>query len=402
MRAGELMTPQNHSAEKSALACLLDGASVYCAPFAEAHFARPDHQLVFRAIRELADERKPANIITVRALLESRGELESAGGDPSRFFDKETPCGGDALLADLFPHLESARRNRDAVLHIHKHLGDLTSLRVDASTFAEELAELAAPAALSDGGDSVADILAEMEGEEGDRDTFPTGLAPLDDHLGGGFLRGELGVFAAHTGGGKSALLVQAAVANADQGRKVIYYSLELGRTELNLRAAAIHAKVPMPRKPRPPWDARTKSALNSILHLPLKFRTSCGDQLADIAANIRAEVRAGRCDMVIVDYLQRVSNKCDTRELEVASIARALKSIAMRENVPVLTASQLNDNGALRESRAIGHDADFVLVIGEDDLLVDKFRRGPCGVHLPCHLIGAQSRFVPTAREAA
>jgi len=267
-------------------------------------------------------------------------------------------------------------------------------------TFAEELSQLAAPAAVSSGGDSVADILAEMEKSGGEDEMFPSGLAPLDKHLGGGFLRGELAVVAGGTGSGKSALLVQAAVANAAAGRRVIYYTLELGKTELTLRGASIYRNVPLPRKTRPPFTPQMNSALCDLALLPLHFRQDCGDQLADILANIRAEARAGRCDMVVVDYLQLVGNKSESRELEVAGTSRALKSIAMREQVAMLTASQLNDGGLLRESRAIGHDADFVMLIKEDNIVVDKCRRGPRGIAIACHLQGDKSRFVATAKE--
>ena len=101
-----------------------------------------------------------------------------------------------------------------------------------------------------------------------------------------------------------------------------------------------------------------------------------------------------------MVDYIQRVGIEADTRELAVATVARTLKTIAMREKIVVLTASQLNDNGQLRESRNIGMEGDFVFRITENGLRVDKCRRGPRDVLLPCHLLGAQSRFVATAKE--
>lgn len=392
------LIPKNEAAEQAVIGSLLMGASPYAAPLRTEHFAAPDHQLVFGAVMALADEGQPVNVLSVTSYLTAKGQLEDAGGPPARFLSASVATGADEHIRHYFGDLEAARRNRDAVLHIHKHLGDLTSLRVDAATFSEELSALSAPAAVSSGGDSVADILAEMEQLDGDDELFPSGLAPLDQHLGGGFLRGELAVVAGGTGSGKSALLVQSAVANAAAGRRVIYYTLELGKTELALRGAAIYRNVPLPKKTRPPFTPQMRSALCDLGTLPLHFRQDCGEQLADIAANIRAEVRAGRCDMVIVDYLQLVGNKSETRELEVAGTSRALKAVAMREKIAVLTASQLNDGGLLRESRAIGHDADFVMLIKEESIVVDKCRRGPRGVSFACHLQGDRSRFVPTA----
>ena len=387
--------PKNDSAEKAVIACLLTNASVYRVPLTEAHFAAPDHQLVFRAVLDLSEAQQPVSIMSVRSKLESRGELENAGGDPSRFFDYGG--GGDDVLHYHFPLLESARRNREAVLLIHKHLPELTSLRIDAAQFADELSQIAAPVAVSGGGDSVADIVADIEAREllGEkREFFTSGLDALDNLLRGGFVRGNLGVYAGRTGGGKSALLVQAAVANAEAGRKVIYYTTELGQEELIERAAACYRGVSLN-------DFKgLRLAMCDLIALPLVFRKDCGVEIASIVADIRAEVRAGNCDIAIVDYIQRISHKAEGRELEVSGVARKLKDVAMQADIPVLTASQLNDEGRLRESRAIGMEADAVILIKDDFLVVDKSRRGPAGeaVAVRCHLQGDKSRFVQTA----
>ena len=390
------LIPKNDAAEQAVIGSLLMGASPYSAPLRAEHFAAPDHQLVFNAVMALADEGQPVNVLSVTSYLTSKGQLEDAGGPPARLLSLDVASGAEEHIRHYFTDLEAARRNREAVLHIHKHLGDLTSLRLDAVQFAEELAELSAPAVVSSGGDSVGEILAQIEADMISgvaEDVFPFNLGPLDRHLEGGFHRGELGVIAANTGGGKTALMIQAAVTSADQGKKVRYFTLELPKKDITMRMACALGGVTM-RDTRRFVEATTKLA-----GLPLKVHQQFSE-LGEIAAEIRAAVRAGDCDIAFVDYCQRVSVKADTRELAVASVAQTLKNIALRENIPVVTGSQLNENGALRESRAIGHEADFVLVIGEDGLRVDKFRRGPSGAHLPCHLIGAQSRFVATAKE--
>jgi replicative DNA helicase len=396
MPAMKSLIPKNDAAEQAVIGSLLMGASPYAAPIRAEHFAAPDHRLVFGAVMALADEGQPVNVLSVTSYLTAQGQLEDAGGPPARFLSADVASGGDSHVRHYFADLEAARRNREAVLHIHKHLGDLTSLRVDAATFAEELSQMAAPAAVSSGGDSVAEIMADIEQEmvSGQAaEVFPCNLGPLDKHLEGGFHRGELGVIAANTGGGKTALMIQAAVANAEAGRKVRYFTLELPRKDITKRMACALRGVSMKD------SKRFAAAAFDLMALPLKVHQQFSE-LGEIAAEIRTAVRAGDCDLAVVDYCQRVSVQADTRELAVASVAQTLKNIALREDIVVLTASQLNDNGALRESRAIGHEADFVLVIGEDDVLVDKFRRGPCNVRLPCHLIGAQSRFVATAKE--
>ncbi len=388
--------PKNETAEQSALACLLSGASPFSVPLRSEHFAAPDNRLVFDAVCAVAEEGQPVTLASVTSYLTARGELEAAGGPPARHLAADVAAGGDAVLAYYFDDLESARRNRAAVLHIRKHLADLSALRVDAAQFAEELAEVAAPVSVAANDDSAAEILAAIEAREArgeQREVFPSGLGPLDRHLGGGWHRGELAVVAGGTGGGKSALLIQAAAACANDDKKVRYFTIELPKEDVFDRMACALRGVSAP-------DIKKFNAARCALGaLPLKIHGSF-TTLAEISGEIRAAVRAGDCDVAVVDYIQRVSHKADTRELEVSAIARTLKTLALRENIVVLTASQLNDNGLLRESRAVGHEADFVLTIGDDGLRVDKFRRGPHGDLLPCHLLGAQSRFVPTARD--
>jgi replicative DNA helicase len=45
------------------------------------------------------------------------------------------------------------------------------------------------------------------------------------------------------------------------------------------------------------------------------------------------------------------------------------MKNVAKRTGTHILTASQLNDSGKLRESRAIGQDADGVFIISKVEL---------------------------------
>ena len=58
---------------------------------------------------------------------------------------------------------------------------------------------------------------------------------------------------------------------------------------------------------------------------------------------------------------------------------------------------------GMLAEGRYLARIASNVVVklpLTENGLRVDKCRRGPRDVLLPCHLLGAQSRFVATSKD--
>jgi replicative DNA helicase len=83
---------------------------------------------------------------------------------------------------------------------------------------------------------------------------------------------------------------------------------------------------------------------------------------------------------LIVIDYLQLVegADSDDRREAEIAKISRQIKGLARDLNRPVIALSQLNrkaehDNkrptlANLRESGAIGNDADVVLLIHRPD----------------------------------
>jgi replicative DNA helicase len=378
--------PKNDSAEKAVIACLLDTASAHSVPLTEEHFAAPDHRLVFKAIRDLSEEKQPVTLMSVRSKLESRGELEKSGGDPSRFFDYGG--GGDTLLAHHFPELENARRNREVVLLIHRHLPDLSDLSLPAAQFAEELAAISTPQAATTG-ITAAEVVAQMEADllRGEpEESFPIGLRPLDDHLQGGLRRGELFIAAAATGKGKTALMVQCAATTAQAGHPVVIFSLEINERDILRRIAAASSGIS-------PNHPRFRSALCDAIRLPVTiYRTS---ELAEILATIRTHTRQQKAGLILVDYMQLVDgSKADTRELVLNETARRLKNTAMREGTAIFSASQLNDQGQLHSCRAIAHHADCVMDIREDGITLAKFRRGPAGVSVSCQLRGALSRF--------
>ena len=112
----------------------------------------------------------------------------------------------------------------------------------------------------------------------------------------------------------------------------------------------------------------------------------------------IKSESRHQNFDVIIVDYLQliRSDHYYGNRASEVGDISKALKSLAMELNVPVILLSQMNRSSEqretkepeiseLRESGDIEQDASIILLLwnlSEDDkslkgLKVGKNRQG-------------------------
>ena len=132
------------------------------------------------------------------------------------------------------------------------------------------------------------------------------------------------------------------------------------------------------------------------------------------MADDILADIEQGDYQVVMVDYLQLLdvtTAKGESREQAVSNVARKLKNLAKRKAVTILTGSQLNDDGQLRESRAIGQHADKVIYVskvevdGEADesrrsLDIKKNRGGPRGKRIQLRFAGASFRFREVAED--
>lgn len=97
----------------------------------------------------------------------------------------------------------------------------------------------------------------------------------------------------------------------------------------------------------------------------------------------------------MVIDYLQllRLGRRCESKQVEIEEISRALKQMARELKVPVVALSQLSRDSVrrgepslidLRGSGALEQDADAVLFIHHEGssskLILAKNRNGPTG----------------------
>ena len=109
----------------------------------------------------------------------------------------------------------------------------------------------------------------------------------------------------------------------------------------------------------------------------------SMGGSITELKAKARRLKMEHGLDMIIVDYLQLMSNASSgfslNRVQEISDISRNLKLIARELHIPVMALSQLSRNvegrpdkrpilSDLRESGSIEQDADIVMMLYRDD----------------------------------
>ena len=227
-----------------------------------------------------------------------------------------------------------------------------------------------------------------------------TGLPGFDNYLPAGIMPGQLGVFLAYPGIGKSWLALYFAVQAWKQGRSPMVISLEMSETEVRNRVFTImgeglwsHRKISngeIEIDMLKSWHAK------SIQGKP-EFHIISNDSGGEINPSVlRGKIDQYKPDFVIVDYLQLMApnQKSDNETVRMKNLSRELKLMAIGEEVPIIaissaTPDDVNDLstvptlGQTAWSRQIAYDADWVLALGRgtnSDIIECAFRKNRNG----------------------
>jgi len=227
---------------------------------------------------------------------------------------------------------------------------------------------------------------------------IPTGFTKLNASTNG-LLPTKFYVVAGRPGRGKSAFIAQIAHHAAASGISTLLISLEMTGSEIYDRLISIISRVNLRKfQDQTATDedfehvAAARAALRSI---PLQI-THRALRLGDILAASEKAASEG-VKLIVVDYLQKISMPIsrDNRSTVIGVITGAFKELAMRHEITVLSAAQINRDAEkeerppiladLRESGSIEQDADWVAFLHETqnnitDLYIRKNRSGPEG----------------------
>jgi replicative DNA helicase len=258
-----------------------------------------------------------------------------------------------------------------------------------------------------------------------------TGIRKLDE-LTRGFQRGDVVFLAGRPSMGKTALVLQMALRMATQGT-LPFFSLEMNRRQLGIRALAVQAQVHtyalLTGYISERDLARIADAANAIAQLGLVVDDTVPmtTQLLRSRARRLAATR-GRLAAIIIDYIGLIDTsniKAENRQTAVARISQDLKALAKELDVPVLALSQLSrapearsdkrpQMSDLRESGALEQDADVVMLLhrpeyyekvpknpGLTEVIVAKQRNGATGT-VQLNFVKEQTRFEPWKDEGA
>jgi replicative DNA helicase len=201
-----------------------------------------------------------------------------------------------------------------------------------------------------------------------------TGLTELD-RFTGGLQPTDLVIIAGETSQGKTSLaLTISKNAAMYYNVKVAYYSLEMSKTQLVARLMSqeteIQSKVILTQKIEAGLMQHITDRTWQLSAANIYFDDSSSTSLDSILRSIRMLNRRYGVTLVVIDFLQIISGaKGESREQEVAGIARSLKNLAKDLNICIIALSQLrrtNDHipslNRLRDSGQIEEAADTVI----------------------------------------
>ena len=227
-----------------------------------------------------------------------------------------------------------------------------------------------------------------------------TGLPGFDNYLPSGIMPGQLGVFLAYPGIGKSWMALYFAVQAWKQGKTPLIISLEMSETEVRNRVFTIMGEGL--------WSHRKLSNGEIELDMMKKWHTDkidgrppfhiiSNDSGGEVTPSvIRGKLDQYKPDFVVVDYLQLMSpnQKADNETVKMKNLSRELKLMAISEEVPIIaissaTPDDVKDMSTVPTlaqtawSRQIAYDADWVMALGRasnSDIIECAFRKNRNG----------------------
>ena len=238
------------------------------------------------------------------------------------------------------------------------------------------------------------------------RNKISTGWSNLDDLLGGGWDKKTLNIIAGGSNSGKSLWLTNVAVNAANQGKNVVYFSLEMSESKIMKRLGSIRLKIPIDE-----YDDRSKdksymqdklkkmktsssfsnnklfSDGNDVGKIIVKEFPAASATVSDIENHLKKiqDAKGIKIDMIVVDYLTIMcpdDKKNGNLYTNGKQLAEGLRAIGQKHDICCFTAIQIGRDalGAgdismsdISESKSIYETADLILGIVRTDQMRAK-----------------------------
>ncbi|HRO28188.1 MAG TPA: replicative DNA helicase, partial [Luteimonas sp.] len=356
--------PQSVDAEQAVLGGLMLAPDAYdrvADLITEGDFYRRDHQLIYRAIRELAEKNRPFDAVTLGEWFESQGQAEQvAGGAYLVELATTTPSAANIkayaeIVRDKAILRQLIEVGTDIVNDGFQPEGrDSGELLAKAEQQVFKIAEAGARGrqdftAVNDAMREAFDILQTRHANGGGITGMPTGYTEFDE-MTAGLQPTDLLILAARPAMGKTTLALNMAEYAAMKTKKAVaVFSMEMSASQLALRLISSVGRVNATRLRTGQLEDEDWSRVTSAIRLIKDTRIFIDDTPALSPDVLRAKARRLKREhdlgLIVIDYLQlmAVPGNSENRATEISEISRSLKALAKELNVPVIALSQLN-----------------------------------------------------------
>jgi replicative DNA helicase len=386
-------------------------------------FYHSEHQMLYDAIVSLYEKNRGEGIdgVLVRNELERRNQMEAIGGIEylQRVMETVPSSANVQYYADIVREKMLLRETIAAASDILNNAYDESGDASEKLDEAERKIFAVTDKRITSSAVALKDLVTRayelIEKREGTHVTgLGTGYYELDDTTCG-LQDGEMIIVAGRPSMGKTALALNIAehIGIVDKVPLAIF-SLEMGRQQLAERFLCSYSGVDaqLVRKGMLSTEHYQKlvEACGVISEAPIYIDDTSALSPLELRAKARRLKSSYGIRCIVLDYLQLMAvgtMRVESRQQEISTISRYLKSLARELSVPVVVLSQLNRSpegreghrprmSDLRESGSIEQDADVVMLLhredyyhrGEDgyepdntaEVIIAKQRNGPTG----------------------
>ena len=406
-------------------------------------FSLTEHRILFDAILSLYEKHKDGGIdlVLLRDELKKRKSLEAVGGVDYlvRVAESVPSAANVGYYANIVKEKSMLRELVHAcseILHeACEEAGDVGEKLDTAEKRVFEVTEKKIQGSATPIKDLITQAFENIESRKGGDGVtgLPTGFEELN-HMLCGFQKGEMVIVAGRPSMGKTSFALNIAeYIGVNDNTPVVIFSLEMGKQQLVERflcsCSGIDSQVV--RKGMLGTDdmMRLQEAGGKLFEKPIFIDDS--PELTPLMIRAKCRRLKSQYDIqaVFIDYLQLMSlgGRVESRQQEISTISRYLKSLARELDVPVIVLSQLNRAAEgreghrprmsdLRESGSIEQDADVIILLHREDyyhrgeadwedtntaeVIVAKQRNGPTGI-VELIFDGRLTRFKPKFHES-
>jgi replicative DNA helicase len=392
------------------------------------------HDIIWSALARLRERGDAIDYIALAAELKAAGKLADVGGEA--YLTGLMTDVPNTTYVDVYAQmvvrtalrrrmLGFADKLRGLALNEKRSIDDvLADAERDFADIRDNTLSAPTPELVDLVGARLDHAMARIDGPDAP-DGVPTGWAEVDA-LTHGLQRKDLIVLAGRPGMGKSAVLVNMALAAAKDGHTVGMVSLEMGAESLVDRMIAVETGVPLEHVAHPEMLTQDEYKLYTasagrLAKLPILIEAGGRITPDRVRLLARRWKRQRGLALLIVDYLQLMTGDDATRRRsryeEVSDLSIAMKALAMEVDVPVVLAAQLSRAveqrqdkrplmSDLRDSGQIEQDADLIAMLyrphvydesaspHELEFILCKHRNGPTAT-VPLYWEGVTTRVL-------